>query len=162
MPVLATFPWNFVAWNFTFYKSWAKTIPLPKHLQCTCVLLLWQCLYTCTHSCSTLAHLCVHVRSSDYQRISEHYKKKKNPPPWPSQDNRQMKTPPRRIHTSDSTGSLPPTPQHHQQQQQAFLSASAGSGSLAMNPRDRLNTIDIRPQPRMPEGGYDTYDVSMM
>ena len=107
-----------------------------------------------------LAPLC----SSDYQRISEHYKKKKNPPPWPSHDNRQIKTPPRRIHTSESTGSLPPTPQHHQQQQPQgqLLSASAGSGGLAMNPRDRLNTIDIRPQPRMPDGGYDTYDVSMM
>ena len=67
------------------------------------------------------------------------------------------------MHTSDSTGSLPPTPQHHQQQQQqALLSTSAGSGGLSMNPRDRLNTIDIRPQPRMPDGAYDTYDVSMM
>ena len=137
----------------------------PSHYQNTymCPCCMYDSVYTLnTHSCSTLARLCVHVRSSDYQRISEHYKKKKNPPPWPSQDNRQMKTPPRRIHTSDSTGSLPPTPQHHQQQQQAFLNASAGSGSLAMNPRDRLNTIDIRPQPRMPEGGYDTYDVSVM
>ena len=103
--------------------------------------------------------------SSDYQRISEHYKKQasKRPPPWPSHENRPIKTPPRRLHTSDSMGSLPPTPQHqHQQQQQSFLSASAGSGGLPLNPRDRLNTIDIRPQPRFPDGGYDTYDVNMM
>lgn len=108
------------------------------------------------------AHTCP-LCSSDYQRISEHYKKQasKRPPPWPSHENRQMKTPPRRIHTSESMGSLPPTPQH-QHQQQAFLSASAGSGGIPLNSRDRLNTIDIRPQPRMPDGGYDTYDVSMM
>ena len=116
--------------------------------------------YFCTLTYSTYS------RSSDYQRISEQLKKQgaaKRPPPWPSHENRSMKTPPRRIHTTDSIGSGPPTPQH---QSQAFLNsslnASPGGGSIPMHPRDRLNTIDIRPQPRMPDGGYDTYDVSIV
>ena len=94
---------------------------------------------------------------SDYQRISERLKQKR-PPPWPSHEgSRPVAIPPRRSIHSESRGD-PPTPQH----QQSFLNSSLNMnpGGMSVNARERLNTIDIRPQPRMPEGGYDTYDVS--
>ena len=52
--------------------------------------------------------------------------------------------------------SSPPTPQHQ-------LNSSLNvSGGLPTHPRDRLNTIDIRPmQSGVPVGGYDTFDVSI-
>ena len=103
---------------------------------------------------------------SDYQRISEQLKKQgatKRPPPWPSHDpTRPMPTPPRRSVHSDSSG--PPTPQHSSSFLNSSLGSTPGSGGLPVHPRDdprsRLNTIDMRPPPRMPEGGYDTFDVS--
>ena len=95
--------------------------------------------------------------SSDYQRISEQLKKR--PPPWPSHDSsRPISTPPRRPIHADS--SLPPTPQH-QASFPSMGSTPGGVGGSLQDPRSRLDTINIRPAPRVPEGGYDAYDVSV-